>query len=114
VGFGLVVGDQVYQGIWQKDVLGESSCFKELVSTLLAIEMLPQEANSHVVVINTDNLSNIYAINRGSCKSPDWYELLFTITELAAERNLYLIANWVPRERHEFCNGISRHPWASL
>jgi hypothetical protein len=68
--------------------LEQSSCFKELVPILLAIEMLPQEANGHIVVINTDNLSNVYAIIKGSCQSPDLYELLFTITELAAERNL--------------------------
>ena len=111
VGFGLVVGDQVFQGLWQKEVLGQSSCFKELVPILLAIEMLPPEASGHIVVINTDNLSNVYAINKGSCKSPDLYALLFTITELAAERQLYLIANWVPRERNKFCDGISRHPW---
>ena len=114
VGFGLVVGDEVFQGLWQKEVLGQSSCFKELVPILLAIEMLPPEANGHIVVINTDNLSNVYAINKGSCKSPDLYELLFTITELAAERQLYLLANWVPRERNEFCDGISRHPWATV
>ena len=113
VSFGLGMGGQVYQCLWQK-VLGESSCFQELVPILLAIEMLPQEANGHIVVINTDNLSSVYATNKGSCKSPDLYEFLFIITELAAERNLYLIANWVPRERNEFCVGISRHPWASL
>jgi len=111
VGFGLVVGDQVFQGLWQEDTLGQSSCYKELVPVLLAIQHLPPQANGHIVVINTDNLSNVYAINKGSCKSPDLYDLLFTITELAAERQLYLIANWVPREGNEFCDGISRHPW---
>lgn len=111
IGFGLVVGDQVFQGLWQEDVVGQSSCFKELVPILLAIEILPQEANGHIVVFNTDNLSNVYAINKGSCKSPDLYAILFTITELAAERQLYLIANWIPREKIEFCDGISRHPW---
>jgi hypothetical protein len=111
VGFGLVVGDQVFQGLWKDEALGQSSCYKELVPILLAIQMLPQEANGHVVVINTDNLSNVQAINKGSCKSPDLYELLFVITELAASRQLYLIANWVPREDNEFCDGISRHPW---
>ena len=111
IGFGLVVGDQVFQGLWQKEVVGQSSCFKELVPVLLAIELLPKEANGHIVVVNTDNLSNVYAINKGSCKSPDLYEILFTITELAAERQLYLIANWIPREKIEFCDGISRHPW---
>ena len=108
------MGEQVFQGLWQQEVLGQSSCFKELVPILLAIQMLPAEANGHIVVINTDNLSNVYAINKGSCKSPDLYELLFTIMKLAAERQLYLIANWVPRERNEFCDGISRHPWNTV
>jgi len=110
VGFGLVVGDQVFQGLWRDEALGESSCFKELVPILLALQTLPPQANGHIVVINTDNLSNVYAINKGSCKSPALYELLFSITELAAERQLYLLANWVPRENNEFCDGISRHP----
>lgn len=112
VGFGLVLGDQVFQGLWTEEALGQSSCFKELVPILLALQSLPPEANGHIVVINTDNLSNVYAIHKGSCKSPDLYELLFTITELAAERQLYLIANWVPREHNEFCDGISRYPWS--
>lgn len=37
VGFGLGMGGQVYQCLWQKEVLGEYSCFQELVPILLAI-----------------------------------------------------------------------------
>lgn len=111
VGYGLVVNGQVYQGLWQKEALVESSGYKELVPVLLALELLPQEANGHIVVINTDNLSNVFAINKGTCHSEDLYPILFAITEIAAERQIYLIANWVPRLSNEFCDGISRYPW---
>jgi hypothetical protein len=114
VGFGLVLGDKVYQGLWREETLKESSCFKELIPILLALEMLPTEADGQVVIVNTDNLSNVYAINKGTCASEDLYPLLFAITELAAQRNIYLLANWIPREKMEFCDGISRYPWFIL
>lgn len=111
VGYGLVVGDRVFQGLWRPEAIGESSCFKELVPVLLALQMLPPEASGRVVIINTDNLSNVLAINKGSCHSDQLYPVLFAITELAAEKEIYLVAKWVPREDNEFCDGISRHPW---
>lgn len=114
VGYGLVVGDQVYQGLWRPDATKESSCFKELVPVLLALARLPVEASGKIVIINTDNLSNVFAINKGTCHSKELYPILFAITELAAERRIYLLANWVPRLSNEFCDGISRYPWFIL
>ena len=111
IGYGLVLNGKAYQGLWRPEILGASSGYKELVPILLALQLLPQEANGHVIIINTDNLSNVLAINKGTCKSEDLYEILFVITELAADRQLYLIANWVPRESNEFCDGISRYVW---
>lgn len=111
VGFGLVLGDEVYQGLWCEETIKESSCFKELVPILLALDRLPPEANGKVVIVNTDNLSNVFAINKGTCASEDLYPILFAITELAASRQIYLLANWIPRETMEFCDGISRYPW---
>lgn len=114
IGFGLVMGDSVYQGLWNQDAAEEFSCYQELVPVLLAILLLPSEANRKIVIINTDNLSNVLAINKGSCSSEGLYPILFAITELAAERQIYLIANWIPREKMDFCDGISRYPWFKL
>lgn len=114
VGYGLVLGDEVYQGTWTEEVLNGSSCYKELVPVLLALELLPEEANGKVVIINTDNLSNVLAINKGTCSlkaSREMYQILFRINELAADRNIYLIANWVPRESNDFCDVISKELW---
>jgi hypothetical protein len=99
IGYGLVVNGMAYQGLWREEAIGASSCYKELVPVLLALLLLPEEANGHVVVINTDNLANVLAINKGTCKSEDLYEILFVITELAAERQLYLSQLGTSREQ---------------
>jgi hypothetical protein len=114
VGYGLVVGDQVLQGLWTPEVLGNSSGFKELVPVLLALELLPEEAHGRVVIITTDNLSNVFAINKGSCHSEASFELLARIMELAAEKQIYLIADWVPRDSNKFCDTVSREIWAMI
>ena len=111
IGYGLVLQGKAYQGLWQGATTGASSCYKELIPILLALQLLPEEANGHVVVINTDNLSNVLAINKGRCKSEELYPILFAITELAADRQIYLVANWVPRDSNEFCDGISKEVW---
>ena len=114
IGYGLVLNGKAYQGLWSPLPEGTSSCFKELMPVLLALQLLPEEANGNVVVINTDNLANVLAINKGTCKSEELYKILFVIMELAAHRQIYLIANWVPRERNEFCDGISRYAWVAV
>ena len=81
---------------------------------LLPLELLPEEASGKIVIINTDNLSNVLAINKGTCKAPELYDILFRITELAAERQIYLLANWVPREYNEMLDQISKDLWVAL
>ena len=61
--------------------------------------------------MTTDNLGNVFAINKGSCKSDASYELLCRIFELAAQKKIYLVADWVPRERNIFQDAVSRYPW---
>lgn len=114
VGYGLVMGERVIQGLWQPDVKSKSSGYKELIPILLALELLGPEANGRVVIITTDNLANVFAINKGQCKSEDSFPLLFRIMELAASRQIYLVADWVPREHNVFQDVISKYAWPPL
>ena len=110
-GFGLVIGTKVYQGAWSQKGLAYSSTYKELVPVLLALHLLPQEAAGSLVVATTDNLSNVYNVNKGSCHSPELFPILSAILELAVAKGVYLIADWVPREFNEFCDIISKDMW---
>lgn len=109
VGFGAVVDTTVIQGTWTPTMQDTaSSAYKELVPVLLALHRLGPEANGKVVIVTTDNLGNAYAINKGSCKSPLAYPVLCRIFEVAAERQMYLIADWIPRDFNTFCDELSK------
>ena len=111
VGYSLVMDGTVYQGLWSDDAALKSSGYKELIPLLLAVQQLGPEAEGRVVIMTTDNLGNVFAINKGSCKSDASYELLCRIFEIAAQKKIYLVADWVPREHNIFQDAVSRYPW---
>jgi len=81
---------------------------------LLAILQLGPSAQGKIVVITTDNLGNVIAINKGSCKSARSYKLLALIMEFAAEKQIYLVADWSPREEIDCIDEISKNPWTDV
>jgi len=115
IGFGLIVGDQFFQGLWAESptILDQSSGFKELAPILLALLHLPAEANGKLVVVTTDNLSNVISINKGACRSEHSAVVLRLIMELAAHQQICLIADWCPRDDLELLDEISKHPWTA-
>jgi hypothetical protein len=114
-GFGLILGDQVYQGLWAHTpaILEQSSGYKELIPVLMALLHLPAEANGKIVVVTTDNMSNVISINKGACRSQQSARVLDLIMDLAASRQIYLIGDWCPREELELLDEISKEPWSS-
>lgn len=114
VGFGLVIEDQVFQGLWstRPETAAHSSGVKELIPVLMALLHLPTSADGKVVVITTDNLANVISINKGACRSADSASTLAQIMDLAAARQIYIIADWCPREHLELLDEISKEPWS--
>ena len=106
-----MVGDQVFQGLWSDAAILQSSGYKELVSVLLALSVLGPEARGRVVIVSTDNLGNVFSINKGTCHSPESFRLLARIFEIAADKQIYLVGDWVPRDYNVFCDAISKYPW---
>jgi len=102
------VGTAVYHGEWAPWVRAYSSGYKELLPILFALTILAPLHQGQVIVFTTDNLGNAFAINKGSCRSADSFPILFRIFEIAAAHNLYLIADWVPREFNEFTDYVSK------
>jgi hypothetical protein len=111
-GYSLVVDGSVFQGLWTEDVELASSGYKELVPVLLAVSLLGPEAQGRVVIISTDNVGNVFAINKGSSQSEASHHLLSRIFDIAARKQIYLIADWVPRDFNMFTDAVSKHAWA--
>ena len=101
----------MFQGLWEPATIGQSSSYKELIPILLAVYRLGPEARGKVVVVTTDNLGNVVAINKGSCRSPQSYQILVLIVDLAAEKQIYLVADWSLRETTDCMDEISKEPW---
>jgi hypothetical protein len=111
MGFGMALGKQVYQGLWSPEALPQSSGYKELIPVLLALQRLYPEASGKIVVVTTDNLGNVFAINKGICRSAESQIILEAIMELAAEKRIYLVADWCPRETNEYMDTVSKELW---
>jgi hypothetical protein len=113
MGFGLAVGDRLYQGLWQETGEAHSSAFRELVPVLLAMELRAAARRpppSPVMLFTTDNASVAIAINKGTCKDArsDAYPLLRQIFDLAARLQVFLLADWVPRDFNTAMDDVSK------
>jgi hypothetical protein len=50
----------------------------------------------------------MFALNKGSSRSQDSFQLIFRIFELAAEYNIYLVADWIPRDYNVFADYVTK------
>lgn len=107
-GFGCIVEDVVYHGTWASWTQQYSSGFQELLPILFALQLVGPRWANHVVVFTTDNLGNMFALNKGSSRSQDSFQLIFRIFELAAQYNIYLVADWIPRDYNVFADYVTK------
>jgi hypothetical protein len=111
IGFGAVALHSVLVGVWEssKSVEGKSSGWKELIPVRLMLEHIaPTLEPGTLVVVTTDNIGNAFSINSGKASSPELFEQLLPIIELAAQSSLRLVADWVPREFNVLNDLLSR------
>ena len=104
----MIYHDTVYHGSWSEWTIQHSSGFKELLPILFALDLLGPSLANHVVVFTTDNLGNAFALNKGSSRSPDSFQLIFRIFEIAAQHNIYVVADWIPREWNVFADYVTK------
>ena len=111
IGFGAVFDGWVVQGRWSAATAASTAIgLKELLPVWFAVQHFAQQPEAHgkVLVIGTDNLSNVFAINRGRFRSPEHHALLCDIFGLAARHRIYLVADWVPREHNQLTDDLSK------
>lgn len=107
-GFGVIINDTIYRGSWNSWTKEYSSGLKELIPILFALHQIGPLYTNHVLVFTTDNLGNTFALNKGSSRAKDSFDLIFQIFELAAQYNIYIVADWIPREWNMFSDCISK------
>ena len=103
-----MVDDTVFHGEWKEWTKQYSSGFKELLPILFALKRIAPRYSNRVIVFTTDNIGNVFALNKGSSRSADCFPIIFRIFEIAAQYNIYLIADWIPREWNMFSDHISK------
>lgn len=109
VGFGIVFEDQVIQGTWTKDRSDNPNiAVQELLPMLVALEHIAPQAAGKILILTTDNAGNAFAINKGTCRSPEAFDILFRMLDIAVQYNIYLVGDWIPRDRNPLCDDLSK------
>lgn len=89
------------------DTTGEtSSTFKELSTIRWALKNRFEWTNRLVVVV-FDSSAAAFGVNNGSSVAPSCMELIEAIYELCDERNITLVALWVPRAENTFADMLT-------
>jgi len=107
-GFAALVGSSVFVGAWHPELPDAfSSTAKELVGVYYALRAAaPRLPRGSIVLVTTDNQGN--AMNFCSGKAGAGVRALFrAIWQLAADHQLHLLGDWIPREFNVFPDALS-------
>jgi hypothetical protein len=75
---------------------------------LVALEQIAPQAAGKILILTTDNAGNAFAINKGTCRSPEAFDILFRMLDIAAQYNIYLVGDWIPRDQNPLCDDLSK------
>ena len=83
-----------------------SSTFKELSTIHWALENRSEWTNRLVVAV-FDSSAAAFGVNNGGSSAPSCMELIERIYEICDERNITLVALWVPRAKNTFADMLT-------
>jgi hypothetical protein len=109
-GFGLLCNGHIVQGRFEPPPpqIRYSSSYLELAPVLWAVQTLAPQLAGSILVITSDNLGNVFALNKGTCRGEQAFSLLHEIFDIAAKHRIYIIADWIPREHNTFTDRLSK------
>ena len=108
-GFGIVFDGQVIQGRWTAERANTPNiAVQELLPMLLALETDALQAAGKILILTTDNAGNAFSLNKGTCRSPEAFDVLFCMFDLAAKHRIYLVGDWIPRELNTLRRPLER------
>jgi hypothetical protein len=111
-GWGCRVGRKAFWGQWSAAQGPRSIGYKELWALYCMVDQFAPETAAdswagRVVHVTTDNLSNVYNINK-LVAGGDQAQLMAAISEACCKNNIILVASWLPREYNVFCDALSK------
>jgi hypothetical protein len=86
---------------------------KELHPLLWALKTFGRLWSGLFVNYLTDNLANMYAINKGVTADATAFGILADIIETAIEHDVHIVAHWLPRDANTLCDALSKSSSAS-
>ena len=120
---GYVISDKqdlVCQGHWPADEKGKSSTWRELRAVYHILSSMAHILTGHKVQWYTDNQNRTCIVNRGSAK-PDLQTLAEQIVDLYNNHRLSVIPVWVPRDKNQLADYLSKlsnvddiFPWLNI
>jgi hypothetical protein len=113
VGFGATFGSRALWGTWTRQQLVASVQVKELEPVVRAFEAWGADWAGRFVLIASDNIGNVFAINSGVTRGAGQRSARRIIRRLYALAQLHgfeFAAVWLPRELNVTCDDLSKSP----
>lgn len=109
IGAGLICSDLVLHLTWTETMAKKDSIqLKELMPIVLFIERYGYLLRGLSLSFGTDNVSNVYSINKRSSRDPEALEWLVYLCDLADFHHILLLPSWSPRENNGEADLISK------
>jgi hypothetical protein len=109
IGAGLLCSDVVLHLSWTEDMAkSESIQLKELMPIVLFIERYGFLLRGLSLAFGTDNLPNVYGINKKTMRDPVALEWLVYLCDLTDHHHILLLPSWSPRENNTEADVLSK------
>lgn len=92
---------------WRRSDHHGSSHSMELTALLACLSDGQMPDHPMVVLWLTDSTSAALSVNKGNCSSPEGFEVLSAIFEIADSRGYEILAMWLPREENVLADYLS-------
>ena len=106
-GYTVEVGPHFSHGLWTKEEAKHSSTWRELKAVYMVLQALTTKLEGQTVKWCTDNQSVVHIINTGS-RRPHLQDGAVAIYEECIQRSIKLEMVWIPREKNEIADYLSR------
>lgn len=97
-GCGAWVGEALFHHRWSEEQLQWSMPHKELFPLIRLCANMGDQLRGKLVVMATDSITNVFAINAGSSSSHLCNDLLMELADLERRFGFESVAVWLPRE----------------
>ena len=108
IGCGLWLEDELYAHLWDDEQREWSVPRQELFPVAVAFERFGESLHGKMVVIITDSITNVFAINAGSSSSPECNKLLKRMSIAERHWGFESVAVWMPREFNAIPDALSK------